>query len=293
MTEPSGLPGMNRRSFVGALGAAGLGVLGVTACAPAATAATGRRQLDRIGLQLYTVRSLMQQNVAETLQSVANAGYQEVETAGLFGLTPAQFRAELDRAGLVSPAAHVSIGALRDNLPEAFSAAHTLGQRWVVVPSLPQAERTLAGYQRVAADLNRFGAAAQQQELRVGYHNHAFEFEPLPEGRNGYDVLLAETDPALVDMELDLYWAVHAGHEPVELFRQHPGRFSLCHVKDMVDIGGEQRLADVGQGEMDFARIFAHGEQAGLRHYFVEHDNPADPLASIQRSHQYLRQLRF
>lgn len=286
-TDPEGL---DRRTFLGALagGLAGLGLLGCNE-PPAEAAAPWAR---RPGVQLYTVRTLMQRDVAETLGAVAAAGYREVETAGLFGMAPEEFRAALDRAGLVSPAGHTPIEALRQSLDASLASARTLGQEWVVVPWLDEAERTPEGYRRVAAELNRFGAAAVDRGLRVGYHNHDFEFEELEGGVRGYDLLLADTDPELVDIELDLFWAVNAGQDPVALFERHPGRFPLCHVKDMADRGGAGTQAPVGQGDIDFARIFAHADQAGLRHYFVEQDDPADPLASIRASHAYLQRLR-
>ncbi|HEV2130246.1 MAG TPA: sugar phosphate isomerase/epimerase, partial [Longimicrobiaceae bacterium] len=225
------------------------------------------------------------------LQQVAEIGYDEVETAGLYDLSPEQFRARLDRYGLVSPAGHYPIQALRENLETTLAAAQTLGQRWVVVPWLDEGERTAEGYRRVAAELNRFGQAARERGLRVAYHNHEFEFAPLEGGTTGYDILLAETDPELVDFELDLFWATQAGRDPVEIFAGHPGRFPLWHVKDMADIQGQQRMVAVGEGEIDFRRIFAHAEQAGLRHFFIEHDNPEDSLASIRRSYEHVRQL--
>jgi sugar phosphate isomerase/epimerase len=282
---------MDRRAFLGALAAAGAGSVALSACATAGAAQGGR--LDRVGVQLYTVRDRMQQNVPQTLQQVAAIGYREVETAGLYNLTPQQFRAELDRAGLVSPAGHNPITALRDNLETTLATAQTLGQRWVVVPWLDQAERNPAGYRRLAQDLNRAGTAARERGLRVGYHNHEFEFDVLEGGRSGYDILLAETDPALVDFELDLFWAVQAGHDPTTIFARHPGRFPLCHVKDMADIGGAQRMVEVGRGEIDFARIFGQAQQAGLRHFFVEHDNPDNSMESIRNSFQHLQQLSF
>lgn len=280
---------LDRRTFLGALagGLAGLGLLGCQQRPGGAAAPWARRP----GLQLYTVRTLLQRDMPGTLAAVAEIGYREVETAGLFGVAPEAFRAALDGNGLVSPAGHVPIEALREDAGAALSAARTLGQQWLVVPWLGEAERTPDGYRRVAAELNRYGAAAADQGLRVGYHNHEFEFEELEGGVRGYDILLAETDPALVDIELDLYWAVKGGEDPVALFERDPGRFPLCHVKDMRDRGGAETQAPVGAGEIDFARIFAHGDQAGLRHYFVEEDNPADPLASIRASHDHLQQL--
>ena len=285
-TDPDHL---DRRTFLGVLagGIAGLGILGCNE-PPAEAAAPWVR---RPGVQLYTVRSLMERDVAGTLAAVAETGYREVETAGLFGMTPAAFRVSLDSAGLVSPAAHTPIEALRQSLDASLDSARTLGQEWVVVPWLAEGERTPDGYRRVAAELNRFGAAARERGLRVGYHNHDFEFEELPGGARGYDILLAETDPALVDIELDLFWAVKAGQDPVALFERAPGRFPLCHVKDMADRGGTEAQVPVVAGEIDFGRIFAHADEAGLRHYFVEEDNPADPLQSIRSSYAHLQQL--
>lgn len=269
-------------------GLAGLGPLGCGGRMAGAAAPW----VSRSGLQLYTVRTLMQRDVSETLAAVAAAGYREVETAGLFRLTPEEFRAALHRSGLVSPAGHVPIDALRQNLDESVTAALILGQEWIVVPWLDEAERTAEGYRRVANELNRFGAAAGKREVRIGYHNHDFEFEEIESGVRGYDILLAETDPELVDIELDLFWAVKAGQDPVALFERHPGRFSLCHVKDMADRGGVEAQAPVGQGEIDFGRIFGYAGRAGLRHYFVEQDDPADPMMSIRASYAYLQRLR-
>jgi sugar phosphate isomerase/epimerase len=284
---------MDRRTFLGTLASAGVGGLALAGCARPLPAGVPAGRLERIGVQLYTVRDRMQQDVPGTLQQIAGLGYREVETAGLYNLTAQQLREHLDRNGLVSPAGHYPIQALRNDLNGTLATAQTLGQQWVIVPYLDQSERTVDGYRRVAQDLNRAGASARDRGLRVGYHNHEFEFDPLPGGRTGYDILLDETDSTLVDMELDLFWAVRAGHDPVTLFERQPGRFPLCHVKDMVGVGTEHRMVDVGQGEIQFARIFAASRRAGLRHFFVEHDNPGDSIASIRNSIQHLQQLTF
>jgi sugar phosphate isomerase/epimerase len=283
---------VDRRNFLSTIAASGLAGLGLGACREDTSADSGGR-LDPIGLQLYTVRGRMERDAAATLREVAAVGYREVETAGLFDLSAAQFRSALDAAGLVSPAGHFPIDAVRQQPAATLALARTLGQQWLVVPWLDEAERTADGYQRLAEDLNSFGAVARDEGIRAAYHNHDFEFAPLGDGRTGFDVLLAGTDPDLVDIELDLFWAVKGGHDPVALFAAHPGRFALCHVKDMTDIAGSQEMVAVGAGEIDFAGIFARAEQAGLRHYFVEHDNPPDPIASIRTSFEHLRQLSF
>jgi sugar phosphate isomerase/epimerase len=284
---------MDRRRFLGAVAALGLGGLALPGCNMGAAASSRREGLPRIGVQLYTVRDRMRQSVERTLQAVAEIGYDEVETHSFFDATPAQFRELLDRFGLVSPAGHVPITAIRSDLDATLAAAGTVGQRWVIVPWIEESERTPDGYRRVAEDLNAAARVAQERGLRVGYHNHEFEFEPLDGGVTGFEILLRETNPELVDIELDLFWAVKGGRDPLALFAAHPGRFRLCHVKDMQGIGGAERMVDVGQGEVDFAGIFAHGEQAGLRHFFVEHDQPEDSLESLRRSYDHLRQLTF
>lgn len=279
---------LDRRTFLGAIaGLAGLGLLGCGG----RTAGAAAPWVSRPGVQLFTVRALMQQDVEKTLAAVAATGFREVETAGLSGLTPEEFRGALDRSGLVSPAAHLPIEALRHDLDASVAAAVILGQEWIVVPTLAEPERTAEGYRRVADELNRFGALASERGVRVGYHNHDFEFKAVEGGVRGYDILLAETDPGLVDIELDLFWAVKAGQDPVALFERDPGRFSLCHVKDMADRAGAETQAPVGQGEIDFARIFGHADRAGLRHYFVEQDDPTDPLMSIRASYTHLQRL--
>ena len=281
---------MDRKDF---LRVAGLGVLagcgrGEVPAADDAGRAGLDPPLDRIGVQLYTVRSLMQEDVAGTLDAVAAIGYREVEFAGYFGHAPAQVKQWLDDAGLTAPATHVAIGEVTgESLPASIETAQAVGHRWLVVPSLPGDMQTADGYRRAAEILNAAGAAAGDAELRVGYHNHAFEFEDVGEagGVTGYSILLEHLDPALVDLEIDFHWTAVGGADSAALLRDNPGRFPLCHVKDL---SAEGRMADVGAGVIDWAELFALSETAGLRHYFVEHDQPAEPMASIEASYRYL-----
>ncbi len=292
---------MQRRAFLRLATGTALGSLGLlgAGCAdtesprePAASAAAGSRTLPHIGVQLYTLRRLMQQDFDGVLRQVAEIGYDQVEFAGYYDRTPDAVKALLDEVGLTAPAVHVGLPALRQNLAGVLDAAEVIGHRYVVCPWLAEEDRTPEGYRTLAADLNRFGEACAARGLRMAYHNHDFEFEPI-DGKPAFDRLLEQTDPELVDIELDLFWTVKAGQDPLVYFERYPGRFTLCHVKDMAGINGEQRMVAVGQGEIDFARIFAASEQAGLAYYFVEHDNPDDPLESIRTSYQYLSQLTF
>lgn len=280
---------MDRKQFLHAAGAVcGLGWLGGAAGGDSgARSGTRTPSPDRIGLQLYTVRSLMAEDVAGTLDAVAAIGYEEVEFAGYFGHDPAEIRQWLDGAGLDAPAAHVGMADLTGaGLEASMEAASVLGHRWLVLPWIGEAMRTPDGYREVAAALNLAGEATARADLRVAYHNHAFEFDALDEdGVTGYALLLEYLDPALVDMEIDFHWSAVSGADSAALLRRHPGRFPLYHVKDLTADG---RMADVGAGEIDWAALFALSDTAGLRHFFVEHDNPGDPMASIEASYRYL-----
>ncbi|HET7038260.1 MAG TPA: sugar phosphate isomerase/epimerase [Gemmatimonadales bacterium] len=279
---------MERRDFVSAL-AAGAALTAVpAACAGQPT--RGGRRLDRIGVQLYTVRAAMARDVEATLERVAAIGYREVEFAGYFGRTPEQIRSALETARLSAPACHIGWERLESDASRTLDEAARAGHDFVIVASLPaDRSRSVADYRAWAARFNDAGRAARDAGLRYAYHNHEVEFRPI-DGTLPYDVLLADTDPDLVAFEMDLFWTVKGGADPLAYFAAHPGRFQLVHVKDM-DADG--RMVDVGAGRLDFRAIFARGAQAGIRHCFVEHDEPADPFASIQASFDYLRRLEF
>ena len=274
---------IDRRSLMGMV--AGSMVLTVTRESDARS-----DRLGDIGVQLYTVRNEMQRDFEGTLARIAAIGYREVEFVDLFGRPPMAVRTVLDRHGLVAPSSHVRYEALDGGLPQALEAANILGQSFIVCAWIDEKLRRRPDiWKRAAETFNRAGAASKRLGIQFAYHNHDFEFTPL-DGRLPYDVLLAETDPALVKMEMDLYWITKGGQDPVEYFDRHPGRFPLVHVKDMDQKG---QIADVGSGTLDFARIFARSETAGIRHSLVEHDNSRSPIESIASSYRFLRWLRF
>lgn len=241
-----------------------------------------------MGIQLYTVRGLMEQDVEGTLAALAHIGYDEVELAGLHGRSARAMRSILDRLELTAPAGHISLQQIRDDMDRVLEDAATLGHRYVVCPFIDGADRSVSGYRRVAELFDGAAQAADRVDVGFAYHNHDFEFTPLPDGSLPYDLILAETDPALVQMEMDLFWITKGGADPLAYFARHPGRFPLVHVKDMTAAG---EMVNVGEGAIDFARIFARSEQAGIRHYFVEHDQPSAPLDDVKVSYDYLRRL--
>jgi sugar phosphate isomerase/epimerase len=276
-----------RRSFLSRCGAALVGA----ACSRAGNAPPDRR-LERIGVQLYTVRRILANDFEGTLSRIAGIGYREVEFAGYHGNSPSEVRAVLNRLGLAAPSSHVPIEAFRQDADGAIAAATQVGHRYLIVPWLnPDQRRSLDDYRRLAEELNRFGEKVRAAGMQLGYHNHDFELIAM-EGSMPLDILIERTDPSLLVLELDLYWVTMAGSDPLTYLSRNPGRVHLVHVKDSAG-APEHRMVDVGQGTIDFARIFARREQAGIRHFFVEHDDPADPLATLRRSYEHLAQLRW
>lgn len=282
---------MNRRRFIKVAGSAVFGsLLGYKlGCMSEASNGVVRRSLENIGLQLYTVRELMKKEFQATLEKVAAIGYKEVEFAGYFGHEPREVRKLLDDLGLAAPATHLSIQVLRDKLPKLIEAAKIIGHRYLVCPWISPKERTLENYQAMTELFNKIGEKCREEGLQFAYHNHDFEFEAI-DGQVPYDILLEGTDPELVQMELDLFWIKKTGKDPIAYFEKYKNRFPLCHVKDMTNSG---KMVDVGQGKIDFAAIFSKSSQAGLKHFFVEHDEPVESLKSIETSFKYLKQLEF
>jgi sugar phosphate isomerase/epimerase len=245
------------------------------------------RRIERVGVQLYTVRDLMAKDVAATLAAVAEAGYVEVETAGTGNLSAQQFVVALNNAGLSAPAAHVPLNLMADSPDLVLEAAQTIGYQYIVLPWLAPEHRNAAGYRQAIDVLNRFGDQCQQAGVQLCYHNHDFEFDTL-DGEIVFDVMLRECDRQLVKFELDLFWAAHANADAAAYLKSDPLRFPLCHVKDR-NAAGE--MVSVGKGNIDFPALFAAG--SGLQHYFVEHDQPQDSLASIRDSIQAVQKMRF
>ena len=244
--------------------------------------------LGPLGLQLYTLRQEMTQSVDETLARVAAIGYREVEFAGYFGRSPAEIRQALGNAGLRSPAAHVDMNAMLMDWPSTLEAANTIGIQYLVVPSVPREMSLTLDHWRAVADMfNRGAAEARDAGIRFAYHNHAREFAPI-DGRIPFDVLCEQTDPDLVDIELDLFWIVHGGGDPMAVFERWPGRVPLVHVKDRTEEGV---MTEVGSGVIDWEEIFGARDVAGIRHYFVEHDEPLDGFESVAASFDYLSRL--
>ena len=282
----------SRREFLDTLGRMALGAAALGCARVGAFAPQGASRRIPIGLQLYTVRSLMQRDFDGTLARVADIGYREVEFAGYFGRTPAQVREALARHGLAAPSTHIALPADDAAWGRTLADAKEIGHDWVTIAWLDAPlRRTSDDWARIADRFNRLGALAREAGLRFAYHNHDFEFARAGRGMR-FDTLLMRTDPAFVDFEMDVYWVTKAGADPMWYLRHHAGRFPMLHLKDATT-APERRMVDVGAGTIDFAALLTLARDQGASHAFVEHDEPADPLASIRASYSYLSSLTY
>jgi len=259
-----------------------------------------------IGLQLYTVRDAMQQDPQGTLAKVAQIGYNSVEgatytgTEKFYGMDPKTFSDVLKQNGLIIPSSHYVLGAAKMNGTEpkgtvlhdwdkAVDDAAMAGIKYMVCAYLfPEERGGIDDYKKLAEQFNKAGERCKKANIQFCYHNHDFEFQEQ-NGQLPYHVLLENTDKDLVKMELDLYWVTKAGHDPIEIFDHHPGRFPLWHVKDM-DNTPQHDFTEVGNGVIDFKKIFANADKAGLKYFFVEQDKcPGSPFDSITKSYNYIK----
>jgi len=291
---------MNRRTFLETASTVTAAILLTSRMGWAA----GDHKIDKVGLQLYTVRDRMKDDFDGTIAKVAQVGYKEVEFAGYFGRTGEQVRAACDKSGLAAVATHVQYDELDDKFPAVVETSKTIGLEYIVCPWIPEELRKSPDiWKQAAAKFNHCGELSKKAGMQFAYHNHWFEFLPV-DGKLPYDQLLKECDGNLVKMEMDLCWITAAGGDPLKYFNLYPGRFPLVHVKDLktlprITAGGAQNygdtvdLTEVGSGLIDWKRIFAQSEKAGIKHYIVEHDHPKQPFDSIAKSYDYLNKLRW
>jgi sugar phosphate isomerase/epimerase len=288
---------IDRRTFLATMGSAALAIRGA-----------GAASISRLGVQLYTVRTLLEKDFDGTLTAVAAIGYTEVEFGGYFKHPPEEVRDVLKRHRLMAPSAHIPYESLTgDAWARAIDDARTIGHRYLVNAWVEEPIRNQPdAWKRIAETYNRAGEVSKQAGIQFAYHNHNFEFAPRDDagGKLPYDLLLESCDPDLVKMEMDLCWIASAGKDPLEYFRRYPGRFPMVHVKGLRKIPAsgaatpiDSVVADmtaVGQEDtIDWKRIFAQARAAGIQHYFVEHDKPQDPLESLKASRDYLTRLQF
>jgi sugar phosphate isomerase/epimerase len=295
---------MKRRTFLKAAAS------GALAFAVEAAAATDWKRQP--GLELYTVRDLLEKDFEGTIAKVAEIGYKEVEPTGYGGLEPKQFRALLDRYGITAPSTHAGATEGPD-LEKQLQGFQVMGIKYTEIrgggggQGGGRGAPTADSVKRTAQQINRHGEIARKFGMKMLIHNHTQEFEPI-EGTTlrPYDILLTETDPALVAMQLDIGWASVAGQNVLEMFKKNPGRYELWHVKDATGLKNmdpklspndrrkASKLVPVGEGDIDYKSIFANAQTAGLKHYCVEQDNAAeggDSIAAARTSYRNLMRI--
>ncbi|RZA00182.1 MAG: sugar phosphate isomerase/epimerase [Sphingobacteriaceae bacterium] len=259
-----------------------------------------------IGLQLYTVRNAMEADPVAALAKVAQIGYNSVEgatytgTQKFYGMDAAAFAKQLKQNGLIMPSSHYRLGeektngadtqgTILHNWDKAIDDAATVGIKYMVCAYLSNPERgNLDKYKKLADHFNIAAEKCKKAGIQFAYHNHDFEFVQQ-DGKYPYEILLNNTDKNLVKMEMDIYWTVKAKQDPIALINQHPGRFPLWHVKDMAKTPN-QTFTEVGNGSIDFKKIFAQADRSGLDYFFVEQDStPGNPYDSITQSINYIK----
>ena len=249
----------------------------------------GAMRRDQIALQLYTLRRLAAVDLPGTLQSVAAAGYRAVEMAGLPDTPPNRLARLLSEAGLRVIAAHEGIESLRADLDAVADKLAAVSCPRLIVPWMPEQDRRTADdVRRFAAELGGFARSLDGRGIRLGYHNHSFEFGSV-DGTTVWDAFLGELPPE-VEIELDVYWAAFGGRDPVAEIEATAGRVRLLHMKDR-DAGSEPHDAPPGEGILPFPQIVEAGRAAGVEWYIVEQDEPRDPLADVANGLRYLESL--
>lgn len=244
---------------------------------------------DQIALQLYTVRDLAAGDLPGTLRAVVAAGYHSVEIAALADIPASELARLLDEVGLQPIAEHVGIEQLRSDPIGIADRMEALNCPRVIVPWLPEDNRrTPDDVRGFASEINWLGREFGERGIALGYHNHAFEFEPL-DGTTVWDVLLAELAPG-IELELDVFWVSVGGRDPVATIRSAGPRLRLLHMKDR-GAGTEPRDMPVGEGTLDFSGIVRAGREAGVDWYIAEQDEPRDPLPNVAASYRYLASL--
>lgn len=284
--------------------------------------------LDRVGIGLFTIPLLLEQDFTGTLKKLADIGYKEIEMygpyeftaqetkdswaaltgqlgfsgSGYFGHTAREARTILDDYGLTSPSMHTDLVTLQTNLDAVIEAAQVLGQKYAGIPAIPEPERlNLDGYKRVADMFNEIGMKMSEAGIKLLYHNHGYGLSEM-EGEIPFKVILDRTDPEYVAMELDIYWTIAGKADPVAYLDDYPGRFKLMHVKDMTEIvqfegdGSTPMewmplfpyMADVGAGVLDLVSILSAAKRSGVDHYYLEKDMAADPEKTLRTSYDFL-----
>lgn len=253
--------------------------------------------LEKFGIQLYTLRDIIDENPKRLLKQLADFGFHQIEgfegRQGIFwNMDPKDFKKYLDDIGLEMVASHVNI---HQNFEEKAAQAAAIGMDYLVCPFIgPQ--KSMDDWKKVTDKFNECGAICKKNGLRFAYHNHAYTFVPFS-GIMPHDFLMENTDPELVDHEMDIYWVVTGGADPIAYLEKYPNRFRLCHVKDRMKNAGEERSAscDLGTGVIDYPKILNVARKNGMKYFIMEQEryDGSTPLKSAATGAEYLKKLSF
>jgi len=253
-----------------------------------------------IGLQLYSLRDQFKTDIPGTLDKVRDLGIKYVELAGTYGMPPAKFKQELDARGLKAISGHFSYEQCRDHIDQVIAESRLFGLEYAGCAWIPHQdpfdEKTT---REAAAVFNRAGEALSQAGIKFFYHTHGYEFVPFQNGTL-LDLLMAETNPKYVHFQMDVYWVVNPGHDPVKLFEKYGKRFELMHIKDMkqgtpLSLTGHSDVTNnvaLGKGVIDWPNVLRAAKAAGVKWYFIEDESPS-ALTQIPESMQYLKTLKL
>ncbi len=324
---------IDRRAFVNLLGAgaAGLYVAGRSSSSEAAPFEE-TPLIERVGLGLFSIPHLLEEDFEGTMRLLADIGYKEIEIygpypfsvpaahemwaalapqlgfsgSGYFGMAPEALRSLLDETGLSAPSLHIDLGTLRERIDETGEGVRALGARYAGIAAIPEEERTtLDDYRRLADEFNEIGRQAVERGFQFLYHNHGYGLQEM-EGAIPMHILLERLDPSVVALEMDIYWTIAGGGDPIEYLQTWPDHYRLMHVKDMAEPvrfegNGDNPsewmelfpfIASAGAGVLDIPAIVAEAKTAGVEHFYVERDLAPDPMDMLQTSFDYLNSLK-
>ena len=277
-----------RRQFLQHTGAAAFGSM----LLPSLDLLIDKKRIKNPGIQLYTFRKELLADVTGTLKQIAGLGFKQIESARsdkgeYYGLTPKEMKQTCSDLGMTLRSGHVHVD---DKWKQTIDEAVESGQEYMICSSLPKAGQTVDNYKKAAESFNKCGEDCKKVNIKFGYHNHDAEFEQ-ENGKILYDVLLENTDPALVHMEMDLGWAVFAGKDPVAYFNKYPGRFPLWHLKDMDMV--KRHSTEFGKGILDIKKMLDNEKQAGMKYIFVEQEEyTSNAYDSMKEDMEYLKKMK-
>jgi sugar phosphate isomerase/epimerase len=279
-----------RRDFFRETGAFSIGSMLLSSCN---SSGAGAKKVSNTGVQLYTFRKEMLADAIGTLKLISALGIKQIESAvsdkgNYYGLKPKDIRQACSDLGMTLRSGHVHID---DKWQQTLSDAVDAGQEYLICSTMPARGQTVDNYKLVSETFNKAGEDCKKVNIKFGYHNHDYEFEQ-ENGQTLYDILLMNTDPALVHMELDLGWVMVGGKDPLDYFSRYKGRFPLWHLKDM-DLA-KKHSVEFGKGSLPIVKILQHSEEAGMKYFFVEQEEYAvTALESMADNMQYLQKLDY